>query len=393
MHLTAVSINQSNLQYKRNKNKLPYQSVPSFKAVKGLGPDVGKNIQELAALLEQNEKLIPHFKMKLDALNVQFAQINKIKKKLQPKAHLNLKEELAKLTQEIKSAVGLSESADAAKKVEETDVSKNTMRKYKHVKGFGMGKIAGYEETKNILNEYFISKIKLEKQGQNVDIPNAFFFFGPKGNGKTTSAMAIAEETGCNVEKLEHNYFQETAQEFFDRVLKIAENAKNNFKEKGRTIIFSDEFTTYMSPEDDIKERLLEFLKDCSQKYKCTFFGTTNHLSQAGEEIKSINPVIVSFDPPSKRDMAEVLKYYVNGKEAEPINYYKLAGEMQEWAKEQNGTLNNSHINKIITGANLSLYTAKDILNFTKTKFDKTLLLNEDILKNYREDFQKFIID
>ena len=89
--------------------------------------------------------------------------------------------------------------------------------------------------------------------------------------------------------------------------------------------------------------------------------------------------------------MAEVLKYYVNGKEAEPINYYKLASEMQKWAKEQKGTLNNSHVKEIIKGTDLSLYTAKDILNFTKTEFNKALLLNEGILKNYREDFEKFI--
>lgn len=184
--------------YPKQKNR----SNCSFNAVKGLGPDFGKNIKELTEILAQNEELLCKFNAQLSVLNEKFTQISKLKKKLKIKAQMNLKEELAKLTQEIKSAVGLSQSTNATQKVCEANTTKPITHKFNYVKGFGMSKIAGYEETKKTLNEYFISKIKLEKEGKDVDIPSAFFFFGPKGNGKTTSAMAIAEETCCNISKL-----------------------------------------------------------------------------------------------------------------------------------------------------------------------------------------------
>ena len=92
--------------------------------------------------------------------------------------------------------------------------------------------------------------------------------------------------------------------------------------------------------------------------------------------------------------MIQVLKYYVNGREAEPINYSRLADEMRKWAKSENGTLNNSHVRTIIDSLsqrNLTLYTEKDILNFLKNDFDKRKLLNEELIKNYKEDYIRFI--
>ena len=36
-----------------------------------------------------------------------------------------------------------------------------------------------------------------EKNGEEANIPSSILFFGPKGNGKTTFALAFAEEIGC----------------------------------------------------------------------------------------------------------------------------------------------------------------------------------------------------
>ena len=394
MHLIAVSINQSSLQYKKNKTNLSYQSTPSFKAVRGLGNDSGKALKDLSEMLAHNKALLPVFQEKIDRINSQFEKIAAIKGDLQQQARAALMEKLKNLSKEIFAAVNDATLQNNSRTIEQANKNLSSKSHFVPVKGFGMGKIAGYDETKNILNEYFISKIKLEKEGKNVDIPSAFFFFGPKGNGKTTSTLAIAEETGCNISKLLFSKNLETPEEFFNRILKIAEDTKNKFNEKGRTILFSDEFTTYMAPETGIKEKMLNFLKDCSQKYKCTFFGTTNHLSKAGEEIKEINPVFVSFDPPSKTDMIQVLKYYVNGREAEPINYSRLADEMRKFAKSQNKILTNADIYRLTqdvgSEGNNPLYTEKDLLNYLKYKYRSTLL-SEERLKNYKEDYIRFI--
>lgn len=260
------------------------------------------------------------------------------------------------------------------------------------VAGFGLGKIAGYDDIKDVLSREFISKIKKERKGENVDIPSAFFFFGPKGNGKTTSTLAIAEETGCSFEDIGDGAF--SIDSFFDLLQDTAQKSQKNFSEKGRTIIFADEFTKFFGIESPIKQKIFDFLKDCSSKFHCTFFGTTNFLSEAGTEIKKINTVFVSYDPPGKINMMKVLKHYVDGREAGEMNYSDLADNLMQWAKDNNGTLGNSHLKTIVSAvsANTKRMTADDILKYAKDDFLYFhRLLDEKTLENYKTDYRNFI--
>lgn len=85
-----------------------------------------------------------------------------------------LKEQLAQL-----------DSNTQIKSIRESDAIQDLKAKYMSNEGFSQ--LAGYEDEKNILYKYFISEIEKAKQGKEANVPNAVLFFGPKGNGKTST--------------------------------------------------------------------------------------------------------------------------------------------------------------------------------------------------------------
>ena len=167
----------------------------------------------------------------------------------------------------------------------------------------GFGRIAGYQKEKNILNKYFINEIKKEKSGEKTEIPNSVLFFGPTGNGKTTFARAFAAETECKLEIGRSANFIE----MLDSKLNKAENLfKTN---KIRTILFIDEFDKIANEDTTSLKKLNEILQNCSEKYHCTIFATTNNplniaLPLTGE--KSAFSYIVSVDPPNTQNKTEI---------------------------------------------------------------------------------------
>ena len=128
---------------------------------------------------------------------------------------------------------------------------------------FGLSKLAGYSEEKNILQQIFIDPLDDEKAGKipNKKIPNAILFYGPTGCGKTTFAKALADETMCKFEPLKiRGVTQEQREKFlidsligkrtvanmFSREPGLLEKAQKTYLDTNvRTIILIDEFDRF----------------------------------------------------------------------------------------------------------------------------------------------------
>lgn len=190
----------------------------------------------------------------------------------------------------------------------------------------GFQKIAGYDKEKNILDKYFISEIQKEQAGEKANVPNSVLFFGPTGNGKTTFARAFAAETGCNLVpfNMHTTSLDKSNKIFINKIQKIAERSESDFQKTGnRTIIFIDEISKACDNKSPMLNELRDFLSNCSERYHCTVFATTNHpltiaFPLTGED--SLFPYIVSMDPPNLQNKIDVLKYYLKERESDSLD-------------------------------------------------------------------------
>ena len=217
----------------------------------------------------------------------------------------------------------------------------------------GFNRISGYEDIKKQLEDSFILKTMLrEKMSENIEIPNAFLFFGPTGCGKTTFALALAEQSLCNIEIISAGLKQ--PEEIMQEVLNKAQAAKNNYElseDKKRTIILIDEFDTISYESSPILEQLRSFIKTCAKDYKCTLFLTTNYPLDIDQSILSndIIPDKIPVPAASVEDAKKIIEDYLAKK-----NKFIVATEniLEELFK------------------NKSLYSNKDIIDI----LDLTLL-------------------
>lgn len=263
----------------------------------------------------------------------------------------------ARRTSEIieKLAIDISKEdpAVAIARMRKMDAYEAKKASFDKLKGFD--KIAGYEEEKIILDEYFIKKIKAEKAGKNPPIPGSILFFGPTGNGKTTFAKAFAEETGCAIDKLKHFGLQKADKEesFMEDLIEAAEKSQKRFlKDRTRTIIFVDEIDAVADKTSVINKRLEEFFATCSEKYHCTIFAATNHPLNLGLDMtKQTNfPCRVALDPPDKVYSKLVFQHYLNNRTSEWVDCGILADELEEKAQNNDGAFSNSQIKKLCLG-------------------------------------------
>jgi len=266
---------------------------------------------------------------------------------------------------------------------------------------FGFDKIASYERIKGILTNYFIKPIELEKAGEKVAIDGSVLLLGPTGNGKTTFSLALAEQTGCHLEKIEtgFNLSPKRQQELMAKLIEKAEEAEKKFKiDNTRTILFIDELTKLISIDSSILKEFEEFAKVCSEKYHCTIMGATNHPSKFGIDLTKTEafPVRISIDPPDREDSIEIFKHYLNDRTEGNIDADFLSDELIKLGKEKGGVYSNSQIQQICeeTGERLGDKKIKqsDLLEYIR-RMKKEPALSSDTIKSFEADVDKYIPD
>ena len=265
------------------------------------------------------------------------------------------------------------------------EIAKQYEQIYKKNDAQGFASVAGYKETKNQLAAMFGVPLIQNKKNPNVKVPNVIALYGPKGTGKTIFGASLAKQFDCiNGGSLLLKVGDDIN---FSRLMKIAEEAKTNFKKTGkRTIIQIDEvefFGTKQTPSiwkrlRGKPENFEEFLSVCSDKYGCTLIVTTNEPNKIDDSIKS-KMKFLYVPIANEEDMAEILKFHVNNRNKENINYKKLVSLLV--AKTKDG----------------SAFTNARLEDIVKTVISRHGVLNQKLLEeeiaNREPDISKEEID
>lgn len=247
----------------------------------------------------------------------------------------------------------------------------------------GFNRIYGYSDIKDKLIESFIlDTIAKEKTSQGANVPNAILFYGPTGCGKTSFAKALGEQSLTNVKIINASAETENNKEILKRIIDCAEQSKKDYaesKDKTRTIIVINEFEYIAYPESDIIEELKEVIKDCSNKYKCTFFLTSNNPQDIDESFlsKDITPCKVALGFADKETAREIIEGYQKDTKSPIFNIDAIIDELFS----KNGFYSNAQIIETIKKVDgNSINPAKEdyIREFQQTR---PIITNKDIEK------------
>ncbi|MBQ8476837.1 AAA family ATPase [bacterium] len=220
-----------------------------------------------------------------------------------------------------------------------------------HYKRKGFDRVVGYEHEKEVLQKVFISRIKREKEGEDVGVYGSILFFGPYDNGKSSMINAVAQETGCEVE--EHTAYvaeYEELYEYLDDLMAIANEAQERFeKDRTRTIIFIDEIDKVINDYSPIKAAMINFLKHCSKDYHCTVFASTNNPRSMGFDTKDhrLFTVRMSIDPADREVKKGIFEHYLIGRELGEIDYDKIVDRVLEIENSKNAKFSNGQLREI----------------------------------------------
>lgn len=271
------------------------------------------------------------------------------------------------------------------------DFNSDIVKKIKGHKGFDS--VAGYEYEKQVLYKEFISKVQMEKEGYDVNVPGSVLFFGPWNNGKTYITSNIAAECDCRNVQIA----MLRRQNIMEKLLEEAKKAQTHFEQTNqRTIIFIDELDGKASAASFNKEEFEEFLSTCSKKYHCSVFAATNHPSRLGLNLDNsdIFPIRMSIDIPDDKNLKAVLEFYLGGLMQENTDYDKLVKEFRKQEQIQGGKYNIAQIALFadnLATENKNDLTQNDVVTYIKqSEWGKPRLEDEEIA-TFEEEYKKII--
>lgn len=217
------------------------------------------------------------------------------------------------------------------------------------VNAFGYSKIAGYDEEKGFLKAYLNSLSSVDSCDSE-DLLNSVLFYGPRGNGKTTFASALAEEFGCRFRKVEITSNKEKA---LKRLEKELNKAKESWEtNKRNSIVLIDECTAFMNEpknqtEEEINARIGQLIQESASKYHTMLFLTTNYPMRLDKIFTDEEkmPLFMPLNPPGKENALEVFKYYAAGSD---IDFNKVIDTFERQCQAQQARYSNGQIKNIV---------------------------------------------
>ena len=257
---------------------------------------------------------------------------------------------------------------------------------------YGFERIYGYEKEKEYLRrEFGIKKMALAKTsiGEKVDVPNAILFYGVTGIGKSTFALALAEQMMANIINIQCDSFDDENEQMA-KILQAANKSKEVYEtsgeEKQRSFLIIDEANELVE-----NNKFAQFLKDCSKKYKCTVFMTTNHPFDIPSSVLDSIPLTVGLEPPDEQNLRIFVKKF--------IQRAKINGDTKEIADEllllqrQNGIkFSNTNLEQLLKKVikNRKKVSQSDIKEAFNT-LKNTYKVTQDLLNSFYSDKAKLL--
>lgn len=292
------------------------------------------------------------------------------------------------------SKTSIDKQADYEKRIErKSDFRKNVDSK----KGFDS--IAGYDKEKEFLTKSFLDLVQKERNGQDVLVPNVISFFGPSGNGKTRFAYALAQEVGCDLKNADLKVYSKSREmnqkKHFEELVNIATESQINYEKTGkRTMILIDDIERLAYPNSTILPELVDFFKNCSQKYHCTVLTTFVHPNSLSESVLSneVMPIKIAMDFPDKKDTVVLFNHYLNGSpnvNMEEINLDELSEEVM--SVRPNAYYNNSQIERVCSHcvSENENVTQSDLLDAIRKE---TLLFKAEDVERFKKEKDEFSV-
>lgn len=197
----------------------------------------------------------------------------------------------------------------------------NFQETLKRPKEDGFGSIAGYEEEKRAIQNFFGEPVVLNQFGEDAKIPNGILFFGPDENRNQNFVIATANQYNCNLVKIDN---LKSEDEVIKKLYEATEIASENFEtNKQQSIIFIPEFDKKVLKDSVITETVKSLLDDISSDYHATIFATSTNPDKIDDILLRDGrfdlklPIKVRF---SINDFIEILKHHLKPNILSEIN-------------------------------------------------------------------------
>ncbi len=200
---------------------------------------------------------------------------------------------------------------------------------------FGYGRIGGYNSNKEFLTLQFVNPVAMEKSTPDIYPPVAMLFYGPTSTGKTTLAIALAEQSKCGLKSLPLFLSDEKLAKQIDDIKK---SAIERFEtKKQRTIIQIDEIEG-LSKKPKSLEKITGIIEN--EDSRITIIGTTN-------SPKLIDPKFAKhfmklyIGPATKNDIHDILDKYLDKEHKTNIDTISTALSFNKTGKYSNRQIEN----------------------------------------------------
>lgn len=255
-------------------------------------------------------------------------------------------------------------------------------------KNSGFNRLAGYESEKTTLQRYLINPIFEEQSGKPIKLPNAILFFGPTGVGKTTFAIALAQEIKEGKEPVKIDMTNDP-DEIMEEIEVMSRRARKHYKETGeRTLILLDEVETIANDDSEVLDELKAKLTKAFKEDKCIYIMTSNNPTLISKDILTPDRtgLIVSVDPPDYDNAQAVTEFYFKNLKNANIDYSRLARVLTQ---QKNGAYSNSGIEEIYKSCcTMKISSTDDIINAINSTQPN---ITRSELASYENDKNRFL--